>query len=397
MHSANFPQPRGDDPLNPPGFYSFFRERDPVARVRLWNGRQAWMITRWEDVRTVLSSPHVSAMPTREGYPTFSAGHAARAGARRAFITMDPPDHTFFRRMLTREFTVKRLEQLRPAIQAVADRLLDAMIAGGSPADLREGYAMPLPATIISTMLGVPYEHYDRLREWTEARNVLANDPSVVRQAAANMLVLLGDIIREKTRNPGDDMLSRLAADYIVPGTLSHDDAVQMASLLYAAGHDTSANQIALGALSLLEHPAQFEAIKADPALLRPAIEEMLRFNTIVHLNSARVATADIEVGGKTIRAGEGIFALISAANRDPAQFADPDVFDIFRPENRHLAFSYGVHQCLGQPLARIEMEIAFETLIRRLPGLRLAVPMQELEFDDSTVVFHIRRLPVQW
>ncbi|WP_326522885.1 cytochrome P450 [Sphingomonas sp.] len=393
-----FPPRRETPPLDPPKLYSFFRQREPIARVRLWNGNAAWIVTRWEDVRTVLASPHASAVTSNPGFPTFSSARAAQLSVRKTFINMDPPEHSKYRRVLTKEFTIKRLEALRPAIQQVADQLLDAMIASGSPADLREGFAMPMPATIISTMLGVPYEHHDQLRAWTEQRNELNGDPEAVRSAANQMLALISDILRQKEAEPGDaDLLSRMARDFILPGAITHDEGVQMASLLYAAGHDTSANQIALGMLSLLQDRAQFEAVRDDPAMLKPAIEEMLRFSTIVHFNSVRVATADIAVGDVTIKAGEGIFALLSAANRDPAVFEDPDAFDIFRPRHDHLAFSYGIHQCLGQPLARIELEIAFETILRRLPNLRLAVPADTLKFDEDTMVFHVKQLPVAW
>jgi cytochrome P450 len=394
-----FPFARRSGALSPPAEYAHVRLEGPVGKARLWNGQYVWLVTRWADVRAVLSSPHVSSDAQRAGYPSLSPGRTAQITSRNTFINMDPPAHTHYRRMLTKEFTLKRMTELRPAVQAIVDGLLDEMIDHGGPADLVNALARPLPATVISTMLGVPARFYDDLRRWTEIRNDLATDPGEVRAAADSMMAVLDDVLKEKEANPGDgvDLLTRLAIEYINTGELPHDEAVRIATFLYMAGHSTTASQLTLGVLSLLQHPDQFSALVEQPALLRGAIEEMLRFHTIAHFNAARVATAPISIGDARIEEGDGIFALLLAANRDPATFPDPDAFNIARTHNPHMAFSFGIHQCLGQPLARLELDVALGSLIKRLPGLRLAMPAEELKFTEMAQVFSVDALNVAW
>jgi cytochrome P450 len=394
-----FPFARRNDPLDPPAEYAHIRLEGPVRKARLWNGQNVWLVTRWTDVRQVLSSPHVSSDVQRKGYPSLSPGRTAQITSRNTFINMDPPAHTHYRRMLTKEFTLKRMTELRPSVQAIVDRLLDAMIDGGAPADIVTSLARPLPATVISTMLGVPARHYDDLRQWTEIRNDFASDPDEVRTAADSMMAVLDEVLKEKEAHPGDgaDLLARLAIEYINTGELPHDEAVRIATFLYMAGHSTTASQLTLGLLSLLQHPDQFSMLVKQPTLVRGAIEEMLRFHTIAHFNAARVATAPMSVGGATIDAGDGIFALLLAANRDPATFPHPDTFDIARSPNPHMAFSFGIHQCLGQPLARLELDVALSSLIKRLPGLKLAMSADELKFTEMAQVFSVETLNVAW
>ena len=394
-----FPFARRGGPLDPPDEYSHIRLEGPVRKARLWNGQYVWLVTRWADVRAVLSSPHVSSDAQRAGYPSLSPARMAQITSRNTFINMDPPAHSHYRRMLTKEFTLKRMTELRPSVQAIVDRLLDDMIARGSSADIVTSLARPLPATVISTMLGVPGRYYADLRQWTEIRNDLATDPNDVRTAADSMLAVLDEVLKEKEAHPGDggDLLARLAIEYINTGQLPHDEAVRMATFLYMAGHSTTASQLTLGLLSLLRHPDQFSALVAQPSLLRSAIEEMLRFHTIAHFNAARVATAPILVGDVTIQEGEGIFALLLAANRDPDTFPDPDMFNVARSHNPHVAFSFGIHQCLGQPLARLELDVALASVINRLPQLRLDMSTEDLKFTEMAQVFSVDSLNVAW
>jgi cytochrome P450 len=208
-------------------------------------------------------------------------------------------------------------------------------------------------------------------------------------------------LLLEKERNPGDgsDLLSRMAIEWINPGKVSHADAVQMATLLYLAGHETTANQIGLGLLSLFQHPEQRDALMADGSLVKGAVEEMLRFHSITHMNSNRVATEDVMIGGQLIRKGEGVLALLHGANHDPAAFPEPERFDIRRDtkDQSHVAFSFGIHQCLGQPLARLELQVVFETIFKRFPNLRLAVPADTLRYKDKSFVYGLKALPVSW
>jgi cytochrome P450 len=312
---------------------------------------------------------------------------------------MDSPEHTKYRRMLSKEFMVHHIEAMRPELQQTVDTLLDEFIAKGSPADLFEDFALTVPTTVISRMLGVPYEDRDFFQERSKAKLDLTADPEVPIRAGAEMREYLDRLITEKMVHPGNrsDLISRLVMSQVVPGHMTREEALATIELLLMGGHETTANMIALGTLSLLTNPDQKDALVADPSLVRNTVEEMLRFHTIVHYNGPRVALEDVEVAGTLIKKGEGVLALITAANRDPKAFAEPDKFDIRRPALHHVAFSYGVHQCLGQPLARAELQIVFSTLFQRLPTLRLAVPVEEIKFRYDAFVYGVDTLPVEW
>ncbi|WP_234407544.1 cytochrome P450 [Pseudomonas bohemica] len=397
-----FPFPRDDRwPMDPPAEYAQMRAQEPISKVKLWDGSDAWIVTRMEEFRELMTSPHFSADPNTAGFPFISPSRAAQSRSYQTFITMDPPDHGTFRRMLTKEFMVKRMQAMRPQVQAALNRLLDDMECDGAPADFIEKVALPLPSLVISIMLGVPYEDHSVLQEWSKDRQNLSLAPEALTEAARNMEAYISKLLHEKELDPGDgeDLLSRMAIDWVNPGKLSHQDAVQMGVLLYLAGHETTANLIGLGLVSLLQHPEQKEALMANPLLARGAAEEMLRFHSITHMNSNRVATQDVEIGGHLIRKGEGVLALLHAANHDPEVFTSPDAFDIHREtkDQAHVAFSFGIHQCLGQPLARLELHVVFETIFRRFPTLQLAVPFEELDFKRNVFVFGLNSLPVIW
>lgn len=395
-----FPMPRTGSPLNPPDEYDKFRQDGPLAKARMWDGRDVWLVTRREDVRAVLSSPNFSANPAKPGYPFLTPARAATVKSYQTFIVMDPPDHTKFRRMLTRDFTHKRMEELRPAIQKLVDDMIDEMVSKGSPADLVEGLALKLPVTVVSLLVGAPYEDHEKLVKWSNDRLNITEDASVSQKAGQSMLEYFDNLLRQREENPGNtsDMLGRLVEEQIKPGHITRLDAVHMLNLLYFAGHETTANQIAMGALSLLTHPEQRAKLEANPDLLKNAVEEMLRFHTITHYNACRVAIADTLVGGQMIRAGEGVYALLPAANRDPSAYPEPDKFDIERKNAaEQMTFSYGLHQCIGQPLARLEIQTVFQTLFKRLPKLQLAVPFEDIRFKKDMYVYGIFSLPVSW
>lgn len=397
-----FPWPRAAGcPLTPPPQIAAARKEEPIKLVKLPDGSPAWLVTKMQDVKAVLSSPHFSASPEIRGYPFVSPARAAQMKSHQTFATMDPPEHGKFRRTLTKEFMMKRMEDLRPFVQSTLDQLLDEMEAAGPTADFIEKVALSLPSTVISIMLGVPYEDHAMLQEWSSHRMNLQASPELVSESAQKTREYIGKLLREREQNPGahDDLLSRMAVEWVNTGEVTHEEAVRMGALLYLAGHETTANQIGLGLLSLLQHPEQRAALAADPSLVRGAVEEMLRFHSIIHLLSARVATADVEIGGQMIRKGEGVFALLQGANHDPEIFPDPERFDIKRETkgNSHVAFAFGIHQCLGQPLARLELQIVFETIFKRFPNLRLAVPFDELQFKHNASVFGLVSLPVAW
>jgi len=395
-----FPLRRTVGPLNLPPEYAQFREEGPLKKVTLWNGERVWLITRREEVRQFMSNPNISAAPETPGYPALTPARVTTVKNYKTFLTMDPPDHTLFRRMLTGEFTAKRMDELKPKVDSLVDRMLDDIIAEGPPCDLHTKLALRLPVTVVSLLIGVPFEDDEQLVELSAAQRDLSVDPQVATRANQEMLAYVDRIIARKEQNPGDgsDMLGRLVLNQIKPGHLSRKDALYMINLLYFAGHETTANQIGLGVLDFLVNPDQRAKLMADPGLLRNAIEEMLRYNSITHFSSSRVATADIDIGGQTIRKGEGVFALVAAANRDPNVFQNPDKFDIERKNAKdHLTFSFGVHHCLGQPLARLELRAVFERLFKRLPNLRLAVPLEEIQFKENMFVYGVKSLPVSW
>jgi cytochrome P450 len=388
-------------PFAPPPEYAEIRKNEGLSKVTMPDGSEAWIATRYDDVRAILGDPRFSTAPSTPGYPFIAPARAAllKNEVPPTIIRMDAPQHTKYRRMLSKEFMVHHIDAMRPELQKTVDTLLDEFIAKGSPADLFEDFALTVPTTVISRMLGVPYEDRDFFQERSKAKLDLTADPEVPIRAGVEMREYLDRLITEKMAHPGNrsDLISRLVTSQVVPGHMTREEALATIELLLMGGHETTANMIALGTLSLLTHPEQKDALVADPSLVRNTVEEMLRFHTIVHYNGPRVAMEDVEVAGTLIRKGEGVLALITAANRDPKAFDHPDRFDIHRPALHHVAFSYGVHQCLGQPLARAELQIVFTTLFQRLPKLRLAVPVEDIKFRYDAFVYGVDALPVEW
>jgi len=281
------------------------------------------------------------------------------------FFRQDDPEHARLRRMLTADFTVKRADSLRPDIQRLADDLVDRMTDGRSEGDLVTGFALPLPSVVICLMLGVPYQDHQFFQERAAALFSLTASADQVRASQQELLAYLAEIAEAKRSEPDDSVISRLAA----AGELDVDSIASTGRLLLVAGHETTANMIALSTLALLRNPDQLARLREEPALIKGAVEELLRYVTIVHSGIPRVAIADAIVGGRVIRDGEGVLCMVNTANRDEAVFPGADTLDVGRDARRHVAFGFGVHQCLGQPLARAELEIALGTLLRRLPG----------------------------
>lgn len=397
-----FPMQR-EDPLDPPPAYAALRAACPVSEAQLWNGQSTWLATRYDQVREILGdSGRFSTVAKREGYPMLAPGRAEfLLKERPTFQRMDPPEHGPFRRMLTRDFAVRRIELMRPRVTEVVDDLITALERKGPPADIVSDLALPLPTIIISEMLGVPYEDHDFIQDRGAAKLRLDGDPKAPAAAQQEIIDYFDQLLRKMEADPSasdDSILGRLVRDEILPGRLDHDDAVAIAELLVVAGHETTANMVALGTLLLLRHPEQLEKLRASPQLMGNAVEEMLRFLTITHYNGARVATQDTTLGDVQIREGEGAWALLAAANRDPEAFPDPDRFDIERNDaGHHVTFGFGVHQCLGQGLARMELAIIFERLLHRFPGLRLAVPFDQIRFKHDSFIYGVWELPVEW
>jgi cytochrome P450 len=387
-------------PFDPPDQYAALRADAPVTRAVLPGGRPAWLVSGHEHVRRLLADPRVSSDRLLPGFPMVvqvSQEQLRRSASfGRSLIGADPPEHTAQRRMLITEFTVKRVQELRPRIeQIVADRI-DAMLASGGPVDLVKELALPVPSLVICELLGVPYEDRDFFQGRTKVLIRRSTEPAEREAVGAELRAYFDELITAKEADPGDDLLGRLIVRNRETGVFNHELLVGLSTLLLLAGHETTANVIALGTLALLENQAQRAALVADPDRAPAAVEEMLRYLTIVEAGF-RVATADIELAGTTIKAGEGIVALGASANRDAAAFGHPDEFDITRGARHHVAFGYGIHQCLGQNLARTELDVVFRTLFQRIPNLELAVDMAEVPFKDDALIYGVYELPVTW
>ncbi|WP_328606776.1 cytochrome P450 [Amycolatopsis sp. NBC_00345] len=396
--APEFPMVRGRRPFDPPPELDRRLHDEPVSRVKIWDGSEPWLLTRYEDVRAMLADARVSADTSKAGYPPQSPGIAARRKRAKAFITMDEPEHGAQRRLLTGDFMVKKMERLRPRIQKIVDDLIDDMLAGPKPADLVQAFALPVPSLVICELLGVPYA--DRAFFHRVSKVLISKDTPPAESLAAleELLAYLGGLVKQKLTDPADDVLSRLATEQVATGAMTVDDVAAMGQLLLVAGHETTANMIALGTAALLEHPDQLAAVRdGDPALVANAVEELLRYLTIVHTGRRRVALEDMEIGGHEIRKGDGLIAASDIANRDEKAFPDPDKLDVTRKARHHVAFGYGVHQCLGQPLARVELQVVYSTLYRRIPTLKLAAPVEELKFKHDMVVYGLHALPVTW
>lgn len=386
-------------PFSPPSEHARLREQGRACRVTLPGGETAWALTRHEDIRAMLTDPRFSSDRTNPNFPVlFGDRNLLKNAPRLSLISMDPPEHGPARRAVAGEFTVRRLAGLRPRIQQITDDHIDAMLAGSRPADLVRALSLPVPSLVICELLGVPYADHEFFQARSSAL-LRRSIPSPERIRARDELrSYLDDLIRQKEKEtePTADLLGRQVTRMRENGG-DHEELVSLAFLLLIAGHETTANMISLGTLAFLEHPEALAAIREDPAKVPAAVEELLRYFTIAENAGSRVATADVDLGGVLIRAGEGVVAMTHSANRDPGAFDDPDELDISRPARHHLSFGFGAHQCLGQNLARTELQTVFSTLFRRIPGLRLASRIEDLPFKDDATVYGLYSLPVTW
>ncbi|MFE4594797.1 cytochrome P450 [Streptomyces laurentii] len=390
-----FPQSR-TCPYHPPAAYDALREERPLSRVTLWNGREVWVVTGHQAARALLADQRLSTDSTQEGFPLLAERAEAAARRRRAaLLGWDDPEHNVQRRMLIPSFTLRRAEGLRPRIEAIVERLLDELEAAGSSAELVSAFALPVPSMVICELLGVPYEDHEFFEE--QSRRLLRGPEAADIEAARLRLEgYLGELIDGKQTKPGEGVIDDLMTRQREEGRPDRDELIQLALILLVAGHETTANMISLGTFTLLRQPERLAELRADPSLLPAAVEELLRFLSIAD-GMVRVAREDIEVGEVVIRAGEGLAFSTSVINRDGSVFADPDSLDWSRSARHHLAFGFGIHQCLGQNLARMELEIALGALLRRLPGLRLAAPAEEIPFKPGDTIQGMLELPVAW
>lgn len=389
-----FPQDR-TCPYHPPTAYEPLRASRPLSRVTLFDGRSVWVVTALAEARALLADGRLSTDRRNAGFPAPSRRFQGVQDRRAALLGYDDPEHNVQRRMLIPFFTLKRTAALRPHIQQTVDRLIDEMVAAGPRAELVSAFALPVPSMVICALLGVPYADHEFFEG--ESRRLLRGpEPADVEDARRRLDEYLVGLIGRKRREPGDGLLDELIAQRLETGELEVGELADFAAILLIAGHETTANMISLGTFTLLRHPEQLAELRADPALLSSAVEELMRFLSIAD-GMLRVATEDIEVGGVTVAAGDGVVFSTSVINRDGTVFADPDALDWHRPARHHVAFGFGIHQCLGQNLARAEMEIALGTLFERLPGLRLAAEPDLIPFKPGDTIQGMVELPVAW
>jgi cytochrome P450 len=369
-----------------------------IRRVMTAFGMPAWLVARHDDVREVLgdATRFSNAAQAAVAMPgdTRTAEERRRAMAGQMLLT-DPPEHTRLRRFLTPEFTVRRMKRLQPRIVEIVEEHLDALERAGSPADLVPAFALPIPSLVICELLGVPYADRDAFQRRT-ARQLDLAIPFEERVALQQEgRAYMEGLVARAQADPGEDMLGMLVREH--GAEMTDDELAGIASLLLIAGHETTSNMLGLGTLALLRHPDQLALVRDDPGVVDAAVEELMRWLSIVHTGFARTTTTEVELGGHTIPAGELVLCALPTANRDPSSMTDPDTLDVTRGAMGHLAFGHGVHHCLGAPLARMEMRIAFPALLRRFPGLALDVPFDEIPFRAFHFIYGLHSLPVSW
>jgi cytochrome P450 len=394
-HLPVIPAPRAAEcPLHPPAEFASWRD-EPGLRRAMYQGRPAWVVSRYQDIRAALVDPRLSAQTISEALLPSGTDDDIPV----MFARTDDPEHHRLRRMMTGVFTFRRTDAMRPHIQDIVDQHLDALITKGPPSDLVADFALPVPSLVIALLLGVPPEDLEFFQHnTTVGMNTKASEEQKA-QAFGAMYTYIQELVERKERDPGDDLISRLVTDYVATGQLNRSTTAMTAVIMMQAGHETTANMIALGTVALLEHPQVFERLGQtdDRAVIANIVEELMRYLTIVHSEVERVATEDFTLGGQLIHAGDMVVMNLPAGNWDAEFVEDPETFDVERNTRGHLGFGYGVHQCIGQNLARVEMQVAFTALGRRLPGLRLAVPPNALKFKGDANIYGMKELPVTW
>jgi cytochrome P450 len=380
-------------PLAPPAEFADWRAEHGL-RQAMFHGNPIWVVSRYQDIRAALVDPRLSAKTLPDAMmPTDSDNNIPVVFAR-----TDDPEHHRIRRMLNSNFTFRRCEAMRPQIQEMVDHYLDEMISNGPPADLVRDFGLPVPSLVIALLLGVPPEDLGLFQHHTTVGLDQKSSDEEKTQAFGAMYAYLEELVQRKERDPGDDLISRLVTEYVATGQLNHATAAITSVIMMQAGHETTANMISLGTVALLDNPDAYERLgqSNEPAVIANIVEELMRYLTIVVSQVDRVATEDLTIGGQLIRSGEFVMMNLLAGNWDSEFVNDPETFDIERNTRGHLGFGYGVHQCIGANLARVEMQVAFSTLARRLPGLRLAVSPDELRFKESHI-YGMKELPVTW
>ncbi|WP_103353801.1 cytochrome P450 [Amycolatopsis sp. CA-128772] len=397
MSQHGLPMDRDAGPFDPPSAITRLRGARPVSPLVFPDGHEGYLVTGYEEVRQLMADTRFSSrldldvihVPYETGMPAATEPSPPMPGM---FVAMDPPDHSRLRRKLTGAFTVKRMKQLEEHIADVVERQLDHLARLAPPVDLVKEFALPVPSLVICELLGVPYADRDTFQ--ANSAQFMVREQTIEEKMGAYIALntYLAELVTNKRAEPGEDILSDLARH----DDLTIEELTGAAFLLLLAGHETTANMLSLGAFALLEHPEQAAELRADAELLPGAVEELLRYLSVADI-FFRYATEDLELGGETITKGSTVVISLLAANHDPRRFENPDALDIHRNARGLLSFGHGIHQCLGQQLARIEMRAGFGGLLRRFPDLALAVPAGEVKLRTDMNIYGVHELPVTW
>ncbi|WCT74537.1 cytochrome P450 [Sphingomonas naphthae] len=398
----NFPPPRSMKcPFDPAPVLTDLQRSAGIGRVKIWNESQPWLITRHEDVKAVFADEsRVSADPSKPGYPEQNAGYKATVGADRSLRTLDNPEHDIQKRMIMGSLSAHAVEAIRPKIQQTVDGLIDDMLAKGNKADLVADFAAVIPMQVLCDLLGIPYADREFFASNVETSFSHATTQAEAEAAAAAFFEYLDRQVDAKLAQPDDALMSRLIHNQMASGKLTRQDVKEIVRSLVFAGTETTTSAIGLGMLTLLRHPDQMAEIVAtdDRKLLTNAVFELMRYLGITHTGRRRVITAPVQVGDQILQPGEGVIIANTLADRDEQIFPDADRFDIHRPNAKNtLAFGYGVHQCPGQYLSRVEQQVVLATLPRRISSLRLAVPFDAVRFKETGTMYGLHELPVEW
>lgn len=385
---------------DPHAYYRRWRAQGPVLRVRYPGGVPQWLIIGYAEARAALADPRLhkditemAAMSRRKDPDVVLDPQSIALAAH--MLNSDPPDHTRLRKMVNKAFTTRRVAALRPRIEQITGALLDEM-AGHDEVDLVQAFATPLPVTVICELLGVPFADRKDFQYWTKVLVGATGNTEERIRCSAEMTRYLSAQIQLKRAEPGDDLLSGLVQARDNDDQLTEQEVISMAFLLLVAGHETTVNLIANGTYALVRNESQFAALRADPSGIPAAIEEFLRYESPIDWATTRFTAEPVRIGEVEIPAGEFVYIALSAANRDPARYSDPDQLDLTGDPAGHLAFGHGIHFCVGAPLARLEAEIAFTALLHRFPHLHLATDPTTLTWQSSVLIRGLTTLPVR-
>ncbi|MFE3170333.1 cytochrome P450 [Amycolatopsis sp. NPDC059090] len=398
MNTEVCPYPFAPSALAVDARYAEMREQPGMSRVRLPYGGEAWLATRYEDVRAVLVD--------RRLMRSLTVGKDAPRGteaieSESSIITMDPPMHSRLRRLVAAAFTPKRVETLRPRVQEITDGLIDRMIEQGPPVDLVSSFSIPLPITALCELLGVPQEDREKVHTWTDTMLMLSGDGSdhtAIMTAQRELWGYIAGLVAERRETPTDDLIGALVRARDDEGRLTEGELIDLSGGILAVGHETTANHISNLLYTLLTNPDQLARLRSDPSLMPSAVEELLRFVPLsASASFAHIASEDVEIGGQLIRKGEAVFADVDGANRDATVFECPEDLNLARPRNHHVGFGHGPHHCLGAQMARLELQVALGTLLARFPDLALAVDAAEVPWLSARRQRGPERLELTW